>query len=264
MIPKTNVRTFGSGPLPVLAIHCSLGHSGAWRGIGGALSDVATIHAYDLPSHGDSADWDGQGNVHDVATEMALAVLDQLGPDPVDIIGHSFGATVALRLAIGHPARVRSLIMFEPVFFAAAMADDPEFGPNYASANADFEKALDAKDLDTAARVFNAPWGDGTPWGDIPETTRTYMAKRIDFIRQSAPFLVQDSAGLLATGRFTTAQMPALLLRGASSPWTKAINDAVARRLPNATQVTLPDMGHMGPITHPEVVAETIRGFLAT
>lgn len=47
---------------------------------------------------------------------------------PVDVIGHSFGATVALRLALERPELVRSLVLVEPVLFAAAKAaEDPRF-----------------------------------------------------------------------------------------------------------------------------------------
>lgn len=263
MTPKISTRVFGSGPLPVLAIHCSLGHAGAWRGIGEALSDLATLHAFDLPGHGQSADWDGQTDLHQIAADMALTVLEGLGPDPIDVIGHSFGAVIALHLAIHHPHRVRRLVMFEPVFFAAAMADDPDFAPTYLSATADFDSALDARDFETAARTFTAVWGDGTLWDAIPAPTRAYMVARIGFVRLSAPFLVQDCAGLLAPGQFEGAKMPALVLRGASSDWTEAINGAIARRLPKAAQITLPDMTHMGPITHPEAVGAALRTFLS-
>jgi lipase len=95
--------------------------------MGAALGDIATLHAFDLPCHGASGDWDGQGDIHDTATDMALTVLDDIGAQPIDLLGHSFGATVALRLAIEHPERIRSLIMYEPVFFAAAIRDDPDF-----------------------------------------------------------------------------------------------------------------------------------------
>ncbi|MDI3314284.1 MAG: alpha/beta hydrolase [Mycobacterium sp.] len=39
----------------------------------------------------------------------AIAVLDALGWDAVHLVGHSMGAMIAQRLAIGYPARVRSL-----------------------------------------------------------------------------------------------------------------------------------------------------------
>lgn len=248
----------------MLAIHCSLAHAGAWRGMGAAFGDIATLYGFDLPNHGKSGDWDGQGVMHDTAIDMALRVLDDLGPEPVDIIGHSFGATVALRLAIEHPDRVRSAILFEPVYFAPVMADDPAFRPNYIRDTADFDAALDAGDRDAAARAFNRAWGDSTRWEDIPQTSRRYMAERIDFVRHSAPFLLDDSAGLLAPGRFEAAHMPVLLMRGADSRWAGPVNAAIARRLPDARDIALPGLGHMAPITDPDAVAHPVRTFLAT
>lgn len=246
----------------MLAIHCSLGHSGAWRGLGELLGDLVTLTAFDLPCHGKSGDWDGQGVMHDVATDMALSVMDQIGTAPCDVIGHSFGATVALRLAIAHPDRVRSAILYEPVYFAPALADDPEFARTYARDTRAFDVALDAGDNVGAARAFNEVWGNSTAWEDIPQATRDYMVARIAFVRDSAPFLIDDCAGLLAPGRFDAAHMPVLLMRGQASPWARVVNHAIARRLPDATDISLKGVGHMGPITDPEPVAALVRGFL--
>lgn len=262
MIPHIHTRTFGSGPRPALAIHCSLGHSGAWRGVGQASGNTLTLHAFDLPNHGQSGDWDGQGIMHDTATAMALDVMDRIGTAPLDLIGHSFGATVALRLAIEHPARVRSVAIYEPVYFAPVMADDPAFGPAYRRDTADFDAAIDAGDSTAAARAFNRAWADGPAWDDIPAQSRAYMADRIRFVRHSAPFLVDDSAGLLAPGRFARAAMPALLMAGSTSRWAAQVNGAIARRLPQVTTHTFDGVGHMGPLTHPADVAHRWHSFL--
>ncbi|MEM8655952.1 MAG: alpha/beta fold hydrolase [Pseudomonadota bacterium] len=264
MIPHIHSRTFGSGPRPALAIHCSLGHSGAWRGVAAALGNDLTLHAYDLPNHGQSGDWDGQGVMHDTATAMALTVMDGIGAAPIDLIGHSFGATVALRLAIEHPDRVRSVALYEPVYFAPIIADNPDFGPNYARDTADFDAAIDAGDPEAAARAFNRAWGEGPRWHDIPAQNRAYMVDRIQFVRHSAPFLVDDSAQLLAPGRFARATMPALLMGGSTSRWAAPVNGAIARRLPRVTTETFDGVGHMGPLTHPDRVAKRWRSFLDT
>ncbi|SDG62441.1 alpha/beta fold hydrolase [Sulfitobacter delicatus] len=260
MIPEVNARRFGYGLRPALAIHCSLAHSGAWRRVGEALADDLTIRAFDLPMHGKSGDWDGQRNIHDVATDMALSLLEA----PMDLIGHSFGATVAMRIAIERPELVRSLTMIEPVYFAAAAQDDPEGMAEYNEQNEAFEAALAEGDRETAARLFNRVWGDGTKWDQIPAPTRAYMVDRIDFIPASSPFLGGDSAGLLAPGMFDRAVMPALLIEGSASPKAAhAINDSLMRRLPNARRVVVEGAGHMVPITHPGEVAGAISDFLA-
>jgi len=256
---QTFTRSFGHGPRKALAIHCSLAHSGAWRGVGDALCDELTILAYDLPMHGKSGDWDGQGNIHDIATDMARALLTE----KMDLIGHSFGATVALRLAIEVPELVRSVTMIEPVYFAAVLQDEPERVETYYAATAKFEAELASGDRMAAARMFNRGWGDGTKWELIPAAIREYMAARIHFVPASTAFLGEDSSGLLRPGMFARAVMPALLIEGDQSPdMTFAINRSLERRLPDVRRRVVEGAGHMAPITHPKEVAALIRELL--
>lgn len=257
----THSRTFGHGPRKALGIHCTLAHSGALKGLGTALADVATLLAYDLPSHGQSGDWDRTGNVHDLATDMGRALLTE----PMDLFGHSFGATVAMRLAIEMPDMVRSLTMFEPVYFAAAAADDPALMSGHAVRNTEFDAAYASGDMMEAARAFNRGWGDGTRWDAIPEQLRQYMADRIHFVPASAPFLFEDSAGLLTKDLFSRATMPTLLMRGDQSQGTTvAINTSLERRLPNVRSVVVEGAGHMAPITNSKRVAALIADFWET
>ena len=185
MTPHIHRRTFGSGPHPILAIHCSLAHSGAWRGLAAALGDRVTLHAFDLPNHGKSGDWDGTGDMHDTAAAMARAVLDDIGGAPIDVIGHSFGATVALRLAVEMPTRLRRAALFEPVFFAPAFADNPGFRAEYAAVDdARHDAYVDGR-LEDAARIFNRHWAGAGTWHTLSERTRADMAKRIGFVHHS-------------------------------------------------------------------------------
>lgn len=261
MTTRPFTRTFGHGPRKALAIHCTLAHSGAWRSVGDALADDLTILAFDLPSHGKSPDWDGKGNVHDLATDMARALLTE----PMDIIGHSFGATVGLRLAVESPELVRSLTMFEPVYFAAAVVDDPEGVASDMGNNVAFNAAYASGDMMEAARVFNSGWGDGSGWEATPDKLRQYMADRIHFVPASQPFLREDSAGLLEPGRFARADMPVLLMDGATSgKLAGLISRSLEKRLPNVTHRLIDGAGHMAPLTHPQAFADAVRAFLKT
>jgi pimeloyl-ACP methyl ester carboxylesterase len=60
-----------------------------------------------------------------------------------------------------------------------------------------------------------------------------------------------------------TLPMPVLIMTGAGST---AAAHGVARRLvlavPDVTHIEFPGLGHMGPITHPEVVNAEIERFL--
>ena len=79
------------------------------------------MRAFDLPGHGRSPDWDGVVEYQHLSTQIAASFVIE----PVDLIGHSFGATVALRLAVEQPQKLRSLTLIEPVFFAVAARDAP-------------------------------------------------------------------------------------------------------------------------------------------
>ncbi len=255
----THVRTFGSGDRPALAIHCTLAHSGAWAGVAKVLGEHLTLTAYDLPGHGKSGDWTGEGDLHQVSTDMGRALLTQ----PMDLVGHSFGATVALRLAVENPARVRSLTMIEPVFFAPALADEPERVQAHDDLVADYEKGLADGDMESAARGFNRVWGDGTKWADIPKSVRDYMIARIRIVPDGTPMLFEDNAKLLVPGALDRVTMPSLLIEGeASIDVVDAINGALARRLPDARRMVIEGAGHMAPITHPEAVGAAIHALL--
>ena len=185
--------------------------------------------------------------------------------EPIDIIGHSFGATIGLRIAIENPELVRSLTMIEPVYFAAALADDPARVAAADRNSGGFDAAFDAGDRMEAARIFNTGWGDGSGWEQTPEKLRQYMADRIHYVPASQPFLRDDNAGLLESGKFARAAMPVLLMDGGTSAdMVDAISTSIARRLPNVTRKAIEGAGHMAPITHPQAVAAEIRSFLET
>ena len=159
---------FGQGPRDALMIHCSLAHSGSWGGLARHLSGALTMTAFDLPGHGRSADWDDRAEIQGLCVDIASEFLQK----PADIIGHSFGATVALRLVVARPDLVRSLTLIEPVFFAVAFHDHPSGRAAFEARMADFNAAMQAGDFLSAARAFLSVWGDRADWEQLPATVQ--------------------------------------------------------------------------------------------
>lgn len=252
-----SVRRFGTGR-EVLALHCSLAHGGAWSGVAAHLPGL-TVLAPDLPGHGRSPDWDGQSDLHTLTTWECLALLPEA---PVDLIGHSFGATVALRMALERPEAIRSLTLIEPVLFAAARAaGDPAWRQNLRALQP-FATAIAAGDRMAAAAAFQAVWG--VSFSDMAAPQRDYLAARIHLIAAVDPTLQQDTAGLLAFGRLEALGLPVLLVEGATSPPViAAIQTELQRRLPQVTRTVVPGAGHMSPLTHPAEVAALIAAHIA-
>ena len=253
-----HARRYGKGPRQVLAIHCTLAHSGAWRGLSEQMRDEVTLHCPDMLCHGRSPDWDGQGDFHD---KMIAAVLQHMS-QPMDVIGHSFGASLALRLAVEHPDLVRSLTMIESVHFGVIRDEHPQMLADQNTASAPFRDAIDAGDFELGARLFNRGWGDvrGPQWDQMPESTRAAMTRGVRIVPASSPALVDDRPGILKPGVLERVGMPVLLMRGDQTEQIiGTVNETFARRLPDATNVVVNGAGHMLPISHPAETAGHLR-----
>ncbi|WP_281968537.1 alpha/beta fold hydrolase [Roseovarius nanhaiticus] len=251
--------TFGQGPRAALMIHCSLAETAIWGGMARELSGAATMIAFDQPGHGRSADWDGRGELSAICTDIAADFAER--DAPMDVIGHSFGGVIALRLAMTRPDLVRSLVMIEPVFFAAALRDGAATGVEQVEEMAAFEAAMQTGDLDAAARGFISAWGGGRPWDSFAPEAQARIRAQMPVIASTRPALYDDAGGLLAPGALEALQTPVLLLEGSEAPdIIPAINGALAARLPNARRGVIGGAGHMSVATHSaQVGAEVLR-----
>jgi len=107
-----HVQELGDGR-PVVMLHGLLiGSLASWYfTVAPALAPAHRCRLYDLRGHGRS---ERAPRGYDVATMTAdLAALTADLDAPFDLVGHSFGAVVALRFAIDHPDRVRRLVVVE-------------------------------------------------------------------------------------------------------------------------------------------------------
>ncbi|MCH2094812.1 MAG: alpha/beta hydrolase [Rhodobacteraceae bacterium] len=250
-----NWMQFKGGPGHAVALHCGLAHGGAWHGVAGHLTDQVTVRAPDLPGHGRSPDWDGQG---DVAHRIIDAISSSILPN-THLIGHSFGAVLALRLAQILPERVTSLTLIEPVLFAAARINDPEAFAAYEQRAAPFAEAIKKNAWEDAARKFTGLWGTGERWESLPLEQRDRMTRQMRMIAGSQSCVMEDSLQMLDPNALATCRMPVLLMRGqATDPILSAIQTALLAKLPNARETVIAGAGHMVPISHPDQVGPVI------
>lgn len=256
----THVVRLGGGVRRVLFIHCSLGSVATWSKVQAPLLSKLAMTAFDRPSHGDSAQWTGDGGpagLHTLTTMIAADLID----GRADIVGHSYGATVALRLALDLPHRVRSLTLIEPPLFT--LAKGTRAWEAHQAAMDGFDTALAAGDDERAARIFQAAMNPDAPWESLRASTRDHLVRQIGRIGEERGVTTEDAPGLTAPGRLEGITQPVQLIEGSASPAiVNRVHDALAARVPLAQRVVVMGAGHMSPLTHPENIAAEIAHFL--
>lgn len=260
-VQPLHVRQLGQGPCQALALHCTIAHGGTWRGLSALMEHDITLTAPDMLCHGRSPDWDGQGDFMARSSDSAAELLSE----PMDLIGHSFGAALALRLALLYPEKVRSLTMIEPVMFSVAAQDAPEMAAAQRAQSEPFTTALAKGDNELGARLFNRAWGlkNGPSWEQMPEQMRAAMTRGVVVVPASNAALIEDIHGVLTPGVLEGISCPVLLLRGSDTdPVMSVVCEGLARRIPGATSHIIEGAGHMLPISHPKQTAEIWANFL--
>jgi pimeloyl-ACP methyl ester carboxylesterase len=95
---------------PLILIHGLADDHRAWRR---AVSDLMLRHRvlmYDLRGHGETSLGAADGTLRQLGDDLA-AMLDDLEVESANVAGFSLGGTIAMRLAIDHPDRVRGLVL---------------------------------------------------------------------------------------------------------------------------------------------------------
>ncbi|MDE3064993.1 MAG: alpha/beta hydrolase [Acidobacteriota bacterium] len=104
-------EAFGQGPVAVVWLHGWARRGQDFAVAASRLADegVASV-ALDLPGFGSSPPPSAPGGAGLYARTVA-SVIESLGPDPVVLVGHSFGGRVATVLAARRPDLVRALVL---------------------------------------------------------------------------------------------------------------------------------------------------------
>ena len=255
------VREAGHGPT-VVCLHANASSSSQWRGLMDRLAPAFHVLAADSFGAGKGPPWPTDRPVA-LGDEVALLepVFSRAG-DRFSLVGHSYGAAVALIAAVQQPHRVRALALYEPTLFALLDAESrlPNEADGIRKAVTSAASELAAGNRGAAAEQFIDYWMGGGAWGRMPESRRAPIEASIVNVQGWATALFEEPTPLSA---FKVLNMPVLLMVGKDSP---ASSRGVARRLAgvlsNLKLIELEGLGHMGPITHPEAVNTAIEAFL--
>ena len=247
---------------PILCLHCSTGSSRQWRSLAAFLGDRHRVIAPDLLGYGNNPPWAPNWGLRLETEVRRLVQLMASAPGPVDVAAHSFGAAVAIKLALLHPEKVRSLTVYEPVLFALLRqdADSRAALAEIFSTSANIGYSLADGNANAAAQTFIDFWSGAGTWTSMPRVRRQGVSARIEKVRADFDALLADETTL---SELAQLDIPVLCLSGEQSPAvTRRIADLLCAALPRARSKRFEELGHMGPLTHARLVNNSIEEFI--
>ena len=269
-------RRGGSG-IPLILIHGWRGTSNHWQETLTSLADIREVHAFDLPGHGETPPRAAPLTPEGLAA-LTLEYADRAGLTHFDLVGHSFGAVVAVTVATRQPRRVRRLVLT-----SMGLVRD----------NLEHVALMNTHSAMNLALTWWRPWlgmtrswaGTWRPWlewiADHPALSRAIAAPYLRQWPQDEAWVREGVRDFLATdplsaleiavsansARFRAAldgvSAPVLVLSGDRDPIAPlSAVAALSQRLSDCRQVSFRDCGHLPMVEWPVRFHEEVREFL--
>jgi pimeloyl-ACP methyl ester carboxylesterase len=260
-----HVQQAGEGP-DVILIHGVTGDLSIWF-LCKAMTELAKTHrvtAFDLRGHGYSdvppAGYTSADHAGDV-----LALMDEIGASHAKLVGHSFGAVVALHTAAFAPERVDALVLSDPYFPALRHLEDLSRWSHW--------QVFHQEAADAGVNLSSEHWYDLGKFFD--QVMHLDGDKLLQFrravglpglnrlLRLGGTTAGDDSkveAGLTAE-KILAIHQPTLAIYGEYSPFLSTANYLV-EHLPNCRSVLVPGAQHRAPEENPEAFTSALKAWI--
>jgi pimeloyl-ACP methyl ester carboxylesterase len=200
--------------------------------------------AVDLPGFGDAA-----SKREPVAHwEDVLETMDGLGIERASLVGNSFGAAVALRVAALYPDRVSSLLLF-----SAPAVPEPDPSPELGAVWGAEEEAIAAGDIEKAVQAVVSGWVRPEASEEVRKRVagmqrRNYELHTPEQELEQAPDPLEEDPALLAA-----IDCSVLLAVGEEDmvDFKNAVPELGAK-LSRATTALIAGCGHLAPLEAPD------------
>ncbi|SEE79857.1 Pimeloyl-ACP methyl ester carboxylesterase [Streptomyces sp. 3213] len=268
----------GSGPL-VVFLHGFPDHAASWAGI---LDRVAQ-EGYWAVAPAQRGYWPGgaapDGSYRIASTgQDVLALIEALGREQADLVGHDFGAAAAYAATSLDPRRVRKLVTMagphgRQTMNALVTDGDQQRRSWYMFffQSALAEAAVEHDDFAFIDRL----WREWSPGYELPDTERAALKETLGapgvlteilgYYRQLfTPPPADEAAQALEAQAFGAITVPSLYLHGADDNcFSVEMSDGMDDLFTNGFErIVIPGAGHFPHLEQPKTVADHIVGFL--
>lgn len=229
---------------PVLLTHGFAATSRMWRGQAEAFRNRHQVITWDMRGHGRSGSPHDQSaySMEETLADMA-ALLDALGVDRAILGGHSLGGYLSLAFCMRFPERVQALLVVGT-------------GPGYKS-DAPREQWNEMAD-GLARRLVRDGLEHLTKLSSEMDGSEHSSASGLAMAARGT-LIQRDSAVIDSLGDIA---VPTLVIVGEKDRSYRAASDYMAKRIPGAAQVVIPDAGHAVNLHQPERFNEVVGSFL--
>jgi len=258
---RLNVDVSGSGP-PLVLLHGFTGSSANWEPHLAAFGRHFTVYAIDIIGHGQSdvPSELAHYSMEQVVVDLSL-LLDRLDLTSIALLGYSMGGRVALHLALAVPDRIRALVLESA---SPGIADAVE-----RAARVRADEALAASIERDGLVAFIDRW-QSLPLFASQQRLPSDVWQRQRAVRMAnSPLGLANSLRGMGAGAMTPVwdrlnafSPPVLLLAGALDVKYVEQGEAMARLLPRATRLVLPDVGHTTHLEAPDLFDRVVLDWL--
>ncbi len=244
---KLYTQTYGDGA-PIVFLHGGMAFfDNSFAKQRDYFAAFRTVIGIDQRGHGHSADGPWSLSYKMMADDTA-AIIEQLHLGPVDVVGHSDGADLALILARDHPQLVRRLVISGANLRSGLSAEEVQRRSQWSPE----QRAEKLQEIaDSLPPWFRTDYGRVSP--DGPEHWMKMMAKCYQMWSQ--PIVIEPAD-------LRKISIPVLVMAGDHDFTSIEENAEIYRNLPNGQLIIVPASNHGTFLKRPDLVNLAIREFL--
>lgn len=238
---------------PLILLHGMASDRREWNGVAPVFAQAHRLIRYDLRGFGQSPH---PQKLYSHAEDLRL-LMDGLGVESCDLLGVSWGGSVALHFTLEHPTRVKRLVLESPSIRGWDWSD------NWRARAKEIESIAQSQGVEAA----RAQWLRQPMFDTLRSHPQEYEAYATSVCQYSGRHWLADDPHAPPNQpdveRLQALDTPTLLITGGQDVADiRLIADAIAAIAPKVTRIDVPDAGHLVHLERPALFVSTVEAFL--